>query len=71
MHLASTVEKGWYSANMTQMLKVVADYPGRDFGATAAIVHSAAVDAAREAEVYHVSPTAALLLLPSRPEAAP
>ncbi len=71
VHLARTAEKGWYSANMTQVLKVVAEYLGRDFGTTCAIVHSTAVDAAREANAYHVSPTAALLLLPSRPEAAP
>lgn len=71
IQLARAAEQGWYRAETTRILEQVADHLGTNFGEAAALTHRFAVEAAQQSDIYTHTPAAALLLLPSQPEAAP
>jgi len=71
VQLARAAEQCWYRAATSVVLEQIAEYTGHDFDYISSHVHRNAVDAARMADCYSVTPAAALLLYPAQPEAAP
>lgn len=69
--LARKAERGWYRAETTAVLEQIGDYLGHGFAETASRIHRFAAEAAHATACYRALPAAALLLLPSQPEAAP
>jgi len=71
VQLARAAERGWYQAETTAVVDQIAEYLGLAFGDTVARIHRFAVEAAHETACYRAVPSAAMLLYPSQPEAAP
>lgn len=71
VQVARAAERGWYHAEMTQLLEQLAELLGHQFGDTCARIHRFAVEAAQATACSRIVPAAALLLHPSQPEAAP
>lgn len=71
VQLARASELGWYRHHTTQVLEHIANHLGTNFGEAAAYIHRFAAEAAQQTDLYPDTPAAALLLLPSQPEAAP
>jgi len=71
VQLARTADRGWYSAEMTELLQELSDYLYQRLDPTVSQVHAAGADAARAMICNRIPHAAALLLHPSRREADP
>lgn len=71
VQLARIAQHGWYRHETTTLIKELAEFMLFDFGETVSFLHRHAVEAGQLTPHLSTLSAAAILLYPSRPEAAP